>query len=498
MTAIAVSSGLPREDEGGTNDIMPHALISLCWRLSVRRCLIVAALACAACTPSAQTGSNAPAPARAASPGHVIVVSIDGLMPATYLEPDAHGLRVPTLRMIKAGGAYATGARSAFPSVTYPSHMAMATGVWPGQHGVVSNRTFDPLLKNQEGWFWYEEDIRVPTIWQVTEKAGLVTALVDWPVTVGADVDFRVPEMWRAGTADDQKLVRALATPGLLERVAERFPGFWERFTWPDVRDEAGVDIAVHLIETEKPDLLMVHIWDVDTAEHHHGPWSEQAKAAIEDADAQVARLIEAAKRAGIWDRTTLFVVSDHGFVPISGRVRLGALLRERGLVTFEDDGVTLEDWRAIVHPDGGVAYIYLKDENDAEAARAVMEVLQSYAGQPDSKLARVYSREEIAARGGDTRAFVAVESKPGWAWKEGYTGELMAETTTKGHHGFDPEMPEMQASFLVYGPKVGHGELGQVRLIDLAPTVAQRLGLSMSAANPAVEGRVLPLPEAP
>jgi predicted AlkP superfamily pyrophosphatase or phosphodiesterase len=457
------------------------------------------ALVMVACTPSTQTTvASAPAPARAPSPGHVIILSIDGLMPASYLDPDAHGLIVPMLRELEANGAYATGTRSAFPSVTYPSHTAMATGVWAGQHGVVSNRTFDPLLKNQEGWFWYEEDIRVPTIWQVAEKAGLVTALVDWPVTVGAEVDFRVPEFWRAGTADDQKLARALATPGLLERVAERFPDFWQRFTPPDIRDEAGIDIAVHLIEAEKPDLLLVHIWDLDTAEHDFGPWTEEAKAATEGADAQIARLIDAAKRAGIWDRTTLFVVSDHGFLPISKRVRLGVLLRERGLITLSEDGETVKDWRAALQADGGMAYIYIKDENDAETARAVKDLVEGYANQPDTKLARIYTREDLTARGGDTRAFLAIECKPGWAWKDGYAGDLMAETSSKGHHGFDPERPEMQASFLVYGPGVGHGELGQVRLIDLAPTVAQILGLSMAAENPSIEGRILPLPKRP
>jgi len=74
---------------------------------------------------------------------HVIVVSIDGLMPESYRQPDAHRLEIPTLRRLVAEGASSSGALSVFPSVTYPSHTSMASGVIPGRHGIVSNRDLD-------------------------------------------------------------------------------------------------------------------------------------------------------------------------------------------------------------------------------------------------------------------------------------------------------------------------------------------------------------------
>ncbi|HKA31720.1 MAG TPA: ectonucleotide pyrophosphatase/phosphodiesterase, partial [Candidatus Binatia bacterium] len=243
--------------------------------------------------------ANAGAAERAQPIRRVIIVSIDGLMPETYVAPDTHGLGVPTLREIVKNGAWSDGARSVFPSVTYPAHASIATGVNPGVHGIVANGAFDPLGKNQQGWRWYAEDIRAPTLWDAARSRGLTAALIWWPTTVGARAAVVVPEYWRAGSEEDVKLVRALATPGLLEAVAARFPTFNENFTPPALKDEALTDIAVHTIETVKPNLLMVHLPRVDHEEHESGPFGDKAKAAIEVADRQLARIIGAAKDAG-------------------------------------------------------------------------------------------------------------------------------------------------------------------------------------------------------
>src|SRR5262249_46285177 len=130
----------------------------------------------------------------------VLLVSIDGLRPDYVLDGDAHGLQVPNLRRMMAEGAYSTGVHGVLPTVTYPSHTTLVTGVSPARHGICSNTTFDPEGLNQSGWYWYAADIRVPTLWDEAGKAGLITANVHWPVTVGARIDFNLPQIWRANT----------------------------------------------------------------------------------------------------------------------------------------------------------------------------------------------------------------------------------------------------------------------------------------------------------
>jgi len=89
----------------------------------------------------------------------------------------------------------------------------LLTGAAPARHGVGNNLTFDPSSINQVGWDWCAEDIKAPALWQAARQAGLATANVHWPVSVGAPADHNLPQVWRTGHEDDRKLMRALATP---------------------------------------------------------------------------------------------------------------------------------------------------------------------------------------------------------------------------------------------------------------------------------------------
>jgi predicted AlkP superfamily pyrophosphatase or phosphodiesterase len=432
--------------------------------------------------------------AAAASPrtdpiSHVIIVTVDGLMPATHASPDAHGLQVPTFRELVRNGAWSDGVLSVFPTVTYPAHTSIATGTNPGTHGIVSNVAFDPLGKNDRGWRWYTEDIRAPTLWDSARARGLTTALVWWPVTVGAQATAVLPEIWRAGSDDDAKLLRAMATPGLLDSVGKKFPNFRAGFTPPGIKDEALTDIAAHLIESLRPHLLMLHIAQVDHEQHEHGPFSPKALAAVENADRQVARLIAAAKTAGIWSQTVLVVASDHGFAAISQQVRPGILLAKKGLVTLNKRNRVI-DWKAAIASAAGQAYIYLKDPKDAAAAKTVLEIFEPLAGSPGSGIQRIYRQEEIRRKGGDASAYLALEGAEGFTIIDGYAGSYVSSSTQAGTHGYDPERSDMRASLLVYGPSIVPGKINGARLIDIAPTVATWLSLRMDKA----EGRPLPV----
>jgi predicted AlkP superfamily pyrophosphatase or phosphodiesterase len=425
-----------------------------------------------------------PGPARALD--HVVIISVDGLMPATYLEPDAHGLAVPTLRELARTGASSPGVLSVWPSITYPAHTTIATGVDPAVHGIVGNVAWDPEERNKEGWWWYAEDIRVPTLWSAAAASGLTTALVNWPVTVGARATALVPEYWRAGTADDAKLSRALCTPGLLNEVAARHPDFWQRFTPPNVKDQATADVVVHLLETRRPALLMAHIWQTDDAQHSEGPWSPRAVAALENADRALARILAAARAMGPWERTAVVVVSDHGFTRAERQLRPGVLLHEAGLVTLSPEGRPAA-WRAVVTTSGGLAHLYARDPEGAVELRRLFDPL---AGAPGSGVARVYSAAEIRAHGGDPRATLAIGAAEGFVFTAGYQGEARGPAGKPGHHGFDPEQPAMRASLLMAGGSIGAGTLPGARLVDVAPTVARWLGLSLPTAT----GRPLPV----
>lgn len=462
--------------------------------LGILLCALLVSMPLQDAPANAQSKKSAPAkaaPASAPAVRHVIIISVDSLMPTVYLNPDQHRLKVPNLRELVRNGAYSTGARSVFPTLTYPAHTSMVTGVNPGSHGIFTNGADDPDGRLSGMSRWYTEDIRVPTIYQVAKARGLRTGIIYWPVTVGAKADAIVPEFWRTldGSVEDQKLLRAMSTPGLLDAVARKFPDFYDTFRPPRVEDVPPTHVAVHLIETLKPHLLLLHIFDVDHRTHDHGIFSPEAKRAIETADTQIGRVIEASKRAGTWQNTVLVIVSDHGMVPYHQRVRPGVWMKDAGIVALDNGNrVIPEKSKAWLGHLGGGAFVYLKDEEDEDTKQRLLTLFRAKLAEPNPRISRIYTREDVIALGGDPRVFLALEAADGFDLTSGYTGDAEFGNYNRGHHGVHPETPAVAASMIFYGPSIAPGKIEGARLIDLAPTVAPWLGLKMDQA----EGRPL------
>ncbi len=408
-----------------------------------------------------------PAPPQRGALPQVVVISIDGMKPDTFLDPDAHGLAVPTLRALAARGPHAR-VTPVLPSSTYPAHTTIVTGVEPAVHGITTNRPPDGLDNNPHGWRWYAEDIRVPTLWQLVEAQDRAVALVTWPVTVGADVTWRVPEWWSGGGPDDQKHLRALSTPGLLDAVEAETPGLWDDLVPPDVHDAAQFAIARHLLTHERVDLLMMHVWQLDDAQHAHGAWSPEAIEATERVDGLLGELL-----AVLGDDTIVVVLSDHGFAPVTTQIRLEALFVERGLVSVDAEGKPIAT-RVTLNASGGVAYLYLDDAS----ARADLDAALAAAG-PEA-IAQILGPDEIAARGGDPDADYLLVAPPGAQFSERRAGPVIQPATAGGDHGMLPDDPEMLASFLAVGPGLEPADLGTIPMTDVGPMLARWLGVEL------------------
>ncbi|MBK7398113.1 MAG: alkaline phosphatase family protein [Myxococcales bacterium] len=308
------------------------------------RPLLLLGSAWLACT---RTVAPAPAPAPLASTTastppspiarRVVLVSIDGLKPEYLAEADARGLAIPALRRLMKEGTRADAMTSVYPTVTYPAHTTLITGVSPKAHGIVNNLPFDPHGKNQDGWYWYASDVKVPTVVDVARKNHLPTANVYWPVTVGAAFDASFPQVWRAQNDEDDKLMRALATPGLADAVAKQYGSIPAEHRTDVERANAAEWILGH----DRPALALVYFTDLDTEQHKTGPFSKGAYAKLELIDKQLGRLLAASETAGTFAQTSWIVVSDHGFAAVHSAVKPSVLLRERGFLTVGGGKVT-------------------------------------------------------------------------------------------------------------------------------------------------------------
>jgi predicted AlkP superfamily pyrophosphatase or phosphodiesterase len=413
----------------------------------------------------------------------LVMISIDGLRPDYITAADQHGAKVPNLRRFLKEGTYAQGVQGVVPTVTYPSHTTLITGVWPAKHGILANATFDPLQKNSDGWYWYSEDIRVPTLWDAAAKAGRTTASVQWPVSVGAHVNWLIPEFWRANTPEDAKLLRAVSTPGLLAEAQQALGAYCGGIETTVDADRTRGRFARWILENKHPAVLTLHLIALDHIEHETSPFSPEAIAVLEELDGVVAGVRQTAEQLAP-GYAYIAVVSDHGFANSEMQLDLFPAFREAKLFTEDDKGKII-DWRAIPWVTGGSAAIMLKDPSDPATLQQVRELLAKVAGDPANGVDRVLEADDLHQRGGYPPASFFVSLKPGWKTSYSLTDPLLMKIKLGGTHGELPDVPELRASFFFVGPGVAAGRsLGVIDMRDIAPTLAHAAGLSLPTAD--------------
>jgi predicted AlkP superfamily pyrophosphatase or phosphodiesterase len=414
----------------------------------------------------------------------LVMISVDGMRPDYITEADSHGAKVPNLLLFMKEGAYADGVQGVVPTVTYPSHTTLVTGVWPAKHGIYSNSTFDPLQKNADGWYWYNEDLRAPTLWDAVAKAGRKTASVQWPVTVGAQIDWLIPEIWRAGTAEDGKLLRALCTPGLLAEISPELGVYRGGFDSSPEADALRGKYAEWILQKKHPGILTLHLLALDHEEHDSGPFSPQSIAILEQLDAVIGSLRAVAEKVAP-GHAYIAVVSDHGFAKVDSQLNLFAAFLEAKLFTPNDKG-KISDWKAMPWETGGSAAIVLKDPNDQAILSAVRDLLAKLAADPANGIDRVLNADELHERGGYPIASFFVGLKPGWKTVPSLTGPVVSKTAkTLGTHGELPDLPDLRASFFVVGAGVPAGkDLGLIDMRSVAPTLAHLIGVPLPSAD--------------
>ncbi len=427
--------------------------------------------------------------AATAAAAPVLLISIDGLKPEYVTQAEEHGLKIPNLRRFIAEGTYAEGVVGVVPTVTYPSHTTIITGVWPAQHGVISNTKFDPLLKNHGGWYWYGQEIRTQTLWQAANRAGIVTASLNWPASVAArGVRYLIPEYWRAETADDLRLIEALSRPDdWLEQLEQKLGPYTNGNETTVAGDEIRTRYSIEIIETTKPGLMTIHLSALDEIEHETGPFSKQSCETLEALDGMVGRIMAAASRSD--PKTVGAIVSDHGFVGTEHRVNLAVPFVQAGLITMgspDSSGArTVASWLASPWPAGGMAGVMLKDPADAAVRDRVGRLLQNLVADPESGIARVLTAAELGKLGGFPEAAFLVEIKPGYQLGYAFSGPLVTPAPSTGTHGYLPDRPEMRASFFIMGPGIARGrQLGVIDMRQIAPTLAAVLGVPLPAAT--------------
>ncbi|TKC65543.1 alkaline phosphatase family protein [Pedobacter hiemivivus] len=418
-------------------------------------------------------------PAFSQTSKHVILISIDGFRPDFYLDKS---WPAPNLQSMMRNGAHSKGVRGIFPSVTYPSHTTLITGAFPAHHGITYNTMPNDKLVYE--WTTDSRKIKSETLWQAVRKAGMKSASISWPISVGAEIDYNLPEIWSATNMSDRKsAIAEFATPkGFFSEIEEYAIGKAEvndlNLQYLTM-DENNSRMAAYIIRKYKPEFLSIHIVGVDGAQHKEGRSGEGVFKALASADHAVANILDALIKAGIKDSTTVIVTGDHGFVDINKVLAPNVWLKELGI----DSKVDTQEPVAKFQAAGGAAFFHLKDKNDVKLLAKVRKKLTEL---PDSykSLFRIVERAELNKFGADPHASFALAPVKGVYIQDKDSGPVLGPTKG-GAHGYFPDIPEIQTGFVAIGPGIEKGLLIEgIGLEDVAPTAAALLGIKFNAPD--------------
>jgi predicted AlkP superfamily pyrophosphatase or phosphodiesterase len=378
------------------------------------------------------------------------------------------------------------------PTVTWPNHTTLVTGVSPARHGVVGNNFFDRAAGKKITVIWdpdldKDEVVKVPTIYDVAKAAGLKTAAVHWPATRNArSLDWAVPDVFKAD------LLAHYSTPAVLKEakaagidLVNDAEGKPRRRTESTEEDGRFTDVFNLILRQHKPNLALLHVLAVDFTQHRDGPRSPQAYEAIRAADDQVRQVWETLQK-NFPGKSTLIVVSDHGFSLNKTRVAVNPILEKAGLLEAAGDRITGGDVQIVVQ--GGSVLLYITDEgNRAAVEQRVRQAFANVDGVDKVVSAGEFADYGIADPKHDPHApDMVLFAKLGYFFGDTAAG---SKNESKGSHGFDSHLPEMRAVFVACGAGIKPGtKLGVIENTSVAPTAAKLLGLEI----PNTEGEIL------
>jgi predicted AlkP superfamily pyrophosphatase or phosphodiesterase len=405
----------------------------------------------------------------------VVVISLDGF-PACAL--DDPKLPIPTLRKLIQEGAAATSMRPVNPTVTWPNHTSIVTGVEPSEHQVLYNGL---LLRPEAGakpsiepWRDKEQMVHAQTIYDAAYEVGLTTAQVDWVAIYRAKtITWQFPELPDPDGVIERELIAAGKVTAEQLRTFEASTQAWQDDIWTAAAED--------ILDKHRPNLLLLHLLTLDDTNHEYGPMTNASLTAMAFLDAKVKQIVDALQRNGLSKNATLIVVSDHGFRMYKKKIQPNALLRQKGLI---GGGSKNDAW---VMPEGGSAMVYVT--NPSRRTELVPELRAIFTGAEG--ISAVYDAEAFGKLGlpipkhSDQAPDLMLAAEAGYMFSNESEGEFITQQSAAGTHGYLNTDMQMQAIFIATGADIPKGvRLGNISNLDVAPTVAALLGVEMKGAK--------------
>lgn len=406
---------------------------------------------------------------------HLIVISYDAFSEDNWEKAS----RLPNLSKLIKNGAYSKNLKSIYPTLTYAVHSTMVTGVYSGKHGIYHNNPLQPFIKEDEqSWFWFKNNIKVPTIYDAVREYGMKSAGILWPVTGKASITYNLPEI-KAIKKENQALkVLRNGSPFFCIGMELKYGRYRKGIEQPYL-DDFTTMCAIDTIINKKPNLLLMHLIELDDTKHTCGTDSREIEKVLRRMDNRLGKIMEAVEKAGIKEDTVFLVVGDHGQINVKYKVKLNQIFKDKGLI-YEKNGEL--KWRAYVQSTGGSAYLHIK-ENDNEAEKLALDIIKKAMTEDCYGIESLFTRKELDNYHVDSSALYMLEAKKGYCFDDSLDGAVVIDLDEQGvkyaTHGYSPDKPEYKCNLVVSGESIKNNyQLGEIQMVDIAPTMAKILGI--------------------
>lgn len=421
----------------------------------------------------------------------VILISFDGVS-AKDLDKLS---KMKNFSELMKNGSVIKKVDSVYPSLTYPAHATIMTGRYPLEHGVINN-TFLEVNNSKPNWYWYSKYIKSDTVYDIALKKGLTVASILWPTTAGSGITYNMPEIHCNRSYDNQIIKSAFAGSIFYQYKMNKRFGYLREGIKEPMLDDFAVEVTKATIKEKKPNLLLLHLLDVDFQKHAYGTESREVEDALGRHDRRLGEIINTLKESGIYEDTTIIVLGDHSQSDVKYAIRLNSIFRKEGLISVNNN--IIENYKVIAKSCDGSSYIYCTDKKVEDKVYKILINLQN---QENSPIKEIFTDTDIIRLGADIKSSFMVEAKEGYYFIDGSEGELVCdidklsddEYKVKACHGYVHTKDDYKTFFMASGKHIKKGYvLEHGKLINHGPTIAKILGFDLEDATGMPEVRIL------
>lgn len=407
----------------------------------------------------------------------LIIISLDAFGTADL----EYALTLPNFKAFRERAALVEKVETVYPSLTYMCHTSIMTGQYPKDHGVVNNTKIQPDRLSPD-WYWYSKNIKVPSVFDIAKQNGYSVSAILWPVTGRSkSIQYNIAEIFANRKWQSQTLVSLYASS--VKYIAEKnqkFGHLRNGISQPEL-DDFVTAVAVDTLKKEQPDVMAIHLVDLDSTRHSYGVTSSEAKEAIKRMDKHLGEIFETLEKNSTYANAHVVLLGDHYQIDTHAVIRPNHLLEKSGLLTANDKREII-DYQVYVKGADGSAYIYQKGQGISFAyLTELLAPLNQY-------IERIYTHEEAVAMGADAECFAIIEAKHGYYFESDIMRPVVESTKKnipgvklmRGSHGYSPDKDNYTTMMMASGPKINKDVVvPSARLVDEGPTFLALLDLA-------------------